>query len=69
MKLGNLSNGNYIVRATNDVGSDDDNDVRNTLPTYVVAFILSNCKWFVKFFLRKMNGFYIISIFSTDTDS
>ena len=39
-----LPNGNYIVKLKKDDGLDGDNDVKNTLPSHLGAFILSNSK-------------------------
>ena len=46
-----LPNGNYIEKLKKDDGLNDDNDVKNLLPTQRGAFILNNSK-------RKMNNFY-----------
>ena len=41
----NLPNGNYILNLKKDVGLDcAKDDVKNTLPSHLEAFILSNCK-------------------------
>ena len=52
-----------------DDGSDGDNDVKNTLPFHLGAFILSKSKRVMKNFLREINGFYSNSIYYGDTDS
>ena len=39
-----LPNGNYIVKLKKDDGLEEDNDVKNTLPSHLGAFILSNSK-------------------------
>ena len=49
-----LPNGKYIVKLKKDDGlDDDDNDVKNTLPAQLGAFILSNSKRITKIFVRK----------------
>ena len=50
-----LTNGNYIVKLKKDNALEGDNDVKNTLPSHLGAFILSNSK-------RIMNNFIIIII-------
>ena len=45
-----LATGNYVVKLQKDDGLDVDNDVKNTLPSHLGAFILSNSK-------RNMNKF------------
>ena len=37
-----LPNGNYIVKIKKDDGLEGDNDAKNTLPSHLGAFILSN---------------------------
>ena len=64
-----LPNGNYIVKFRKDDGLEGDNDVKNTLPSHLGAFILSNIKRIMNNFIRKINGFYNNSIYYTDTDS
>ena len=51
------------------MGLEGDNDVRNTLPSHLGAFILSNSKRILKTFIREINGFYNNSIYYGDTDS
>ena len=64
-----LPNGNYIVNFKKDVGLDDDNDVKNTLPAQLGAFILSNTKRNMNNYIREINGFYDNSIYYGDTHS
>ena len=64
-----LPNGNYIVKLKKDDGLQGDNDVKNTLPSHLGAFILSNSKRFMNNFIREINGFYNNSIYYGDTDS
>ena len=64
-----LPNGNYIVKIKKDDGSEGDNDVKNTLPSHLGAFILSNSKRIMNDFIREINGFYNNSIYYGDTDS
>ena len=64
-----LPNGNYIVKLKKDDGLEGDNDVKNTLPSHLGAFILSNSKRLMNNFIREINGFYNNSIYYGDTDS
>ena len=64
-----LPNGNFIVKFKKDDGLEGDNNVKNTLPSLLGAFILSNSKRIMNNFIRKINGFYKISIYYGDTDS
>ena len=64
-----LPNGNYIVKLKKDDGLEEDNDVKNTLPSHLGAFILSNSKRIMNNFIREINGFYNNSIYYGDTDS
>ena len=64
-----LPNGNYIVKMKKDDRLDDDCDIKNTLPAVLGAFILSNSKRIMNYFIREINGFYNISIYYGDTDS
>ena len=62
-------NGNYIAKMKNDDGLDGDNNVKNTLPSHLGAFISSNSKRNMNIFIREINVFYNISIYYGDTDS
>ena len=64
-----LPNGIYIVKLKKDDGSEGDNDVKNTLPSHLGAFILSNGKRIMNNFIREINEFYNNSIYYGDTDS
>ena len=64
-----LPNGNYIVKLKKDDGLEGDNDVKNTLPSHLGAFILSNSKRIMNNFVREINAFHNNAIFYTDTDS
>ena len=64
-----LPNGNYIVKLKRNDGLEDDNDVKNTLPSHLEAFILSNSKRIMNNFIREINEFYNNSIYNGDTDS
>ena len=52
-----------------DDGLDGDNDIKNTLPSQLRAFILSNSNRIMNKFVREINGFYNNSIYYGDTDS
>ena len=64
-----LPNGNYIVKLKKDKGLVGDNDVKNTLPCHLGAFILGNSKRIMNSFIREINGFYNNSIYYGYTDS
>ena len=64
-----IPNGNYIVKLKKDDGLEGDNHVKNTIPSHLGAFILSNSKRIKNNFIRKINGFYNNSIYYGDTDS
>ena len=64
-----LPNRNFIVKLKTDDGLDCDNDVKNTLPGQLGAFVLSNSKRIMKSFIREINGFFKNSIYNEDTDS
>ena len=63
-----LPNEKYIVKMKNNDGLDGDNNVKNTLPFHLGAFILSNSKRNMNNFIREINGFYDNSIYYGDTD-
>ena len=65
----NLPNGNYIVKFKKYGGLEGDNDVKSTLPNHMGAFILSNSKRIMNYFIRETNRFYFNSIYHGDTDS
>ena len=64
-----LPNGNYIVKFKKDDGLESDNGVKNTLPSQLGAFILSNSKRIMKILIREINGFYNNSIYYGVTNS
>ena len=43
--------------------------MKNTLPSHLGAFILSNRKRIMNNFIREINGFYNNSIYYTDTEN
>ena len=64
-----IPNGKYIVKFRRYVGLESDNNVKNTLPSKLGAFILSKSKRNMNKFVRKISGFYNNSIYYGDTDS
>ena len=64
-----LQNENFIVKMRKLEGLDDDGDIKNALPAYLEAFILSNDKRNMNNFLREINSFYNNSTYYEDTDS
>ena len=64
-----LPNGKYIVKFKKDDRLEGDNDVKNTLPSRLGAFILCNSKRNMKQFIKEINGFYNNIIYYSDTDS
>ena len=64
-----LPNGSYIVKLKKDAGLEGDNDVKNTLPSHLGAFLLTNSKRIMNIFISEINGFYNISIYYGDADS
>ena len=64
-----LPNGNNIVKFKKDDGLEEENDVKNTMPSHLGAFILSNSKRIMNNFIKEINGFYNNSIYYGDTDS
>ena len=64
-----LPNGTYAVNFKKGKGLDGDNDAKNTLPSHLGAINLSNSKRFMNKVFRKINGFYMNSIYYGDTDS
>ena len=64
-----LPNGKYIVKLKKDDGLDGDNDVKNSMPSHLAAFILSKSKRIINNFCTEINGFYNKSIYYGDTDS
>ena len=64
-----LPNENFIVKLRNDDGLEGGNDVKNTLPSDLGAFILKNRRRIMNNFVREITGFYNIRIYDGDTDS
>ena len=64
-----LPSGEYIVKFKKDDGLDGDNDVKNTLPSHLRAFLLNNSKRITNNIIREINGFFNDSIYYGDTDS
>ena len=58
----------YSESKKND-GLDGDNDVKNTLPSHLGAFLLSISKRNMNNFIREINGFYNNKTYYGDTDS
>ena len=52
-----LANGNYIVKLALDEGVDNEIEDRNTMPSQLGAFILSNSKRIMNNFIRVIDGF------------
>ena len=70
LEVWRLPNGNYIVKMKKDDGLDNnDCDIKNSLPAYLGAFVLSNSKRFMNNFIGEINGFCSNNIYHTDTDS
>ena len=63
-----LSNGHFILKMKKDDGFDSDNDIKNTLPFHLGAFILGNSKRIMNKFVKEINGFHNDSIYNTDAD-
>ena len=64
-----LPDGNYIVKMRKDDGLDCDNDVKNTIPCHLGAFLLSKIKRIMNNLNRDFDGFYRKNINYTETDS
>ena len=64
-----LPNGKYIVNFQKNHGLEDDNDVKNTLPNHLGAFIWGNTKRIINNYIKEINGLYDISIYYGDIDS
>ena len=69
MKYWKLPNGNYIVKIIKDDGFDGNNDIKNTMPSHLGAFILSNNKRNLNNYTREFNGHYNHAVHYGDTDS
>ena len=64
-----LPNGEYIVKLKEDDGLDSEIDIKNTMPSHLGSFILSNSKRIMNNFIRVIDGFKTNNIYYTDTDS
>ena len=64
-----LANGNYIVKMSLDEGIDKEVEDKNTMPSHLGAFILSNSKRIMNNFVRIIDGFKNNSVYYQDTDS
>ena len=64
-----LPNGNYIVKLALDEGVDNDVEDKNTMPSQLGAFILSNSKRIMNNFIRVIDGFKTNNVYYQDTDS
>ena len=64
-----LPKGHYILKFKKDEGLDGDNEVKNTLPSHLAAFISSKSKQIMNNFIKEINGFYNNSIYYGDTVS
>ena len=64
-----LANGNYIVKLSLDEGIDKETEDKNTMPSQLGAFILSNSKRIMNNFVRIIDGFKKNSVYYQDTDS
>ena len=64
-----LPNGKYIVKLAMDEGIDNEIEDRNTMPSQLGAFILSNSKRIMNNFIRVIDGFKTNNVYYQDTDS
>ena len=64
-----LPNGHYIVQLSLDEGVDGEIDHKNTMPSQLGAFILSNSKRIMNSFVEVIDGFKTNNVFYQDTDS
>ena len=64
-----LPNGNGVVKIKEDDALESDNDIKNTLPSHVGAFISRNTKRNKSYFIREINSFFNNSIYYGDMDS
>ena len=64
-----LPNGDYIVQLSLDEGIDGEIDNKNTMPSQLGAFILSNSKRIMNNFVEVIGGFKTNNVFYQDTDS
>ena len=64
-----LPNEKLLRKMKNDDDLDGDNTKKDTLPSHLGAFSLSNSERSMNTFIRETNGFYNNSIYYGDTDS
>ena len=64
-----LPNGHYIVQLSLDEGVDGEIDNKNTMPSQLGAFILSNSKRITNNFVEVIDGCKSNNVFYQDTDS
>ena len=64
-----MPNGHYIVQLRLDEGVDGEIDNKNTMPSQLGAFILSNSKRIMNNFVEVIDGFKSNIVFYQDTDS
>ena len=64
-----LANGNYIVKLRLDEGVDKDVENKNTMPSQLGAFILSNSRRILNNFVRITDGFKDNNVYYQDTNS
>ena len=61
-----LPNGNFIVKFKKDDGLDGDNDVKNTLPSHLGAFILSKVNE-IRIILSEISTVFIKIVYTMET--
>ena len=64
-----LRNGNYMVQLSLDEGFNSEVEEKNTMPSQLGAFILSNSKRIMNNFIRVIDGFKTNNAYYQDTDS
>ena len=64
-----ISGNNHKFKMTDDVGLEDEVKKLNPMPLHLGAFVLSNNKRIMKYFIHAINGFYTNVVYYTDTDS
>ena len=64
-----INYGNFIVKLKDDEGLQDEVKKVNTMPLHLGAFVLSNSKRIMKFFIHAIGGFYTNAVWYTDCDS
>ena len=66
-----LKNGNLIVKLEDNERDDDFDETKsvNTMPSHFGSYVLSHSKRLINEDIDQIGGFYINSIYYTDTDS